>query len=325
MWPLLLQLVAGYRHHRRAAVAALIVVAWPISFAAAMVLTDADGAKRAPRPPAWVIAHAKRTEFSQFPGRDTVKPVAGVDCAKALYQKAGIRDPRRQIDVAELYVPFSWYEPMWLEGHLICDEGQGWKMTDAGETERPVEGGPAGGTVATRHRDVRSGEECGNVMYGPDGADYPEERMFTERALPEQVALAGAARPDAGCARGVANCGPAGSRFPAAGAPTRDRSGVSRGSDIWVRRRAAVLRFGPAALSVRVEDGTHGGDALLPRLGDLFQPRVGRHSRYRASSLAAGPATIERLYSTLAEALSRPRSSARLRVDYPALVDLVLS
>ena len=119
--------------------------------AAAMVLTNAAGAKRAPRPPAWVIAHAKRTEFSQFPGRDTVKPVAGVDCAKALYQKAGIADPRRQIDVAELYVPFSWYEPMWLEGHLICDEGQGWKMTDAGETEMtgdfPVN--PSGGVLSS--------------------------------------------------------------------------------------------------------------------------------------------------------------------------------
>jgi len=119
--------------------------------AAAMVLSDATGAKRAPRPPAWVIAHAKRTEFSQFPGRDTVKPVAGVDCARALYQKAGIRDPRRQIDVAELYVPFSWYEPMWLEGHLICGEGQGWKMTDAGETEMtgafPVN--PSGGVLSS--------------------------------------------------------------------------------------------------------------------------------------------------------------------------------
>jgi acetyl-CoA C-acetyltransferase len=119
--------------------------------AAAMVLTNAAGAKRAPRPPAWVIAHAKRTEFSQFPGRDTVRPMAGVDCAKALYQKAGISDPRRQIDVAELYVPFSWYEPMWLEGHLICDEDQGWKMTDAGETEMggafPVN--PSGGVLSS--------------------------------------------------------------------------------------------------------------------------------------------------------------------------------
>jgi acetyl-CoA C-acetyltransferase len=116
-----------------------------------MVLTNAAGARRAPRPPAWVIAHAKRTEFSQFPGRDTVKPAAGVDCAKALYKKAGITDPRRQIDVAELYVPFSWYEPMWLEGHLICDEGQGWKMTDAGETE--IEGAfpvnPSGGVLSS--------------------------------------------------------------------------------------------------------------------------------------------------------------------------------
>jgi len=103
--------------------------------AAAMVLTNEAGAKKAPRPPAWVVAHAKRTEFTQFPGRDPVKPQAGVDCAKALYKKAGITNPRRQIDCAELYVPFSWYEPMWLEGHLICEEGEGWKMTDSGATE----------------------------------------------------------------------------------------------------------------------------------------------------------------------------------------------
>ncbi|MCH2170107.1 thiolase domain-containing protein [Myxococcota bacterium] len=104
--------------------------------AAAMVLTNEAGARRAPHPPAWVLAHAKRTEFTQFPGRDTVKPAAGVECAKALYRKAGITDPRRQIDCAELYVPFSWYEPMWLEGHLLCEEGEGWKLTDEGVTER---------------------------------------------------------------------------------------------------------------------------------------------------------------------------------------------
>ena len=40
VWPLLLQLVAGYRRHRRAAVALLIVVGWPISFTASVLLTD---------------------------------------------------------------------------------------------------------------------------------------------------------------------------------------------------------------------------------------------------------------------------------------------
>ena len=103
--------------------------------AAAMVLTNAAGATRAPRRPAWVIAHAKRTETIQFPGRDPVKPAAGVECAKALYKKAGITDPRRQIDCAELYVPFSWYEPMWLEGHDIAGPGEGWKMVEGGDTE----------------------------------------------------------------------------------------------------------------------------------------------------------------------------------------------
>ena len=103
--------------------------------AAAVVLASENAARKAPHKPAWVIAHAKRTEFGQFPGRDTVKPQAGVDCAKELYKKAGITNPLKQVDCAELYVPFSWYEPMWLEGHLIAEEGQGWKLTDARETE----------------------------------------------------------------------------------------------------------------------------------------------------------------------------------------------
>jgi acetyl-CoA C-acetyltransferase len=119
--------------------------------AAAMVLASARRAKRAPRTPAWVIAHAKRTEFSQFPGRDTVRPAAGIDCAKELFRKAGITNPRRQLDVAELYVPFSWYEPMWLEGHLLCDENEGWRLTDSGATELggafPVN--PSGGVLSS--------------------------------------------------------------------------------------------------------------------------------------------------------------------------------
>jgi acetyl-CoA C-acetyltransferase len=102
--------------------------------AAAMVMTNAEGAKRSIQKPAWVLSHAKRTEFGVFPGRDPVIPVAGTECAKALYKKAGITDPRRQIDCAELYVPFSWFEPMWLETHLIAAPGEGWKMVESGAT-----------------------------------------------------------------------------------------------------------------------------------------------------------------------------------------------
>src|SRR3989440_8758155 len=82
--------------------------------AAAVVLAGEALRRPSPRPPAWVVAHAKRTEFSSFPGRDPVRPVGGVDCAEALYTKAGITDPLPQIDCAGLELPFSWYEPMWL-------------------------------------------------------------------------------------------------------------------------------------------------------------------------------------------------------------------
>src|SRR5262249_58802551 len=99
--------------------------------AAAVVLASEEVARRGPRPPAWVIAHAKRTEFSSFPGRDTVRPVAGVDCAEALYAKAGITDPVHQIDCAELYVPFSSYAPMWLGGQLDSPGGAGGRLTSA--------------------------------------------------------------------------------------------------------------------------------------------------------------------------------------------------
>ncbi len=105
--------------------------------ACAVVFTDEAGgrdAAKAGRPPAWILGSAVRSEPSQFPGRDPVRPVGAVDCATDLYQQAGITNPRQQIDCAELYVPFSWYEPMWLEAHHIAAEGEGWKMVESGET-----------------------------------------------------------------------------------------------------------------------------------------------------------------------------------------------
>ncbi|MFI5043546.1 MAG: thiolase domain-containing protein [Acidimicrobiales bacterium] len=119
--------------------------------AAAIVLGSEEVAKAAPTKPAWIISHAKRTEFGSFPGRDTVRPQAGVDCSAELYRKAGITDPLRQIDCAEIYVPFSWYEPMWLEGHDIAPIGEGWKLTDSGATALdgsfPVN--PSGGVLSS--------------------------------------------------------------------------------------------------------------------------------------------------------------------------------
>ena len=52
---------------------------------------------------------------------------------------------------AEIYVPFSWFEPMWLENLGFVPEGQGWKLTESGGTEiggeLPVN--PSGGVLSS--------------------------------------------------------------------------------------------------------------------------------------------------------------------------------
>jgi acetyl-CoA C-acetyltransferase len=102
--------------------------------ACAMVLANEKLSEQSPRPPAWVHATEMRSEPTQFSGRDQVMPRASLDNARSLYKKAGIQNPRREIDCAEIYVPFSWFEPMWMEGMLFAEENQGWKMTYEGAT-----------------------------------------------------------------------------------------------------------------------------------------------------------------------------------------------
>jgi acetyl-CoA C-acetyltransferase len=123
--------------------------------ACAVIIGDEDAAlasAAAGRPVAWIRATAMRTEPTMFSGKDPVNPAAGVAAAAELWSKAGITSPIDQIDVAEIYVPFSWYEPMWLENLGFCPEGEGWKLTDAGATA--LDGGDipwncSGGVLST--------------------------------------------------------------------------------------------------------------------------------------------------------------------------------
>ncbi len=119
--------------------------------ACAMVLSDEAGGKRAAKPPAWVKATAVRSEVGFFPGRDPVDPQGGRDCAADVYKRAGITNPRRELDMIECYVPFSWYEPMWMENLGIAEKNEGWKLTDSGATaldgEIPVN--CSGGVLST--------------------------------------------------------------------------------------------------------------------------------------------------------------------------------
>jgi acetyl-CoA C-acetyltransferase len=106
--------------------------------ACAMVLTDEAGGDAAVadgRSVAWVKGTAFRSEPTMFAGRDQVSPVGGSDCARDVYGQAGITNPLEEIDVVEMYVPFSWFEPMWLENLLLVEAGKGWKAVEDGVTQ----------------------------------------------------------------------------------------------------------------------------------------------------------------------------------------------
>jgi acetyl-CoA C-acetyltransferase len=119
--------------------------------ACAMVLTSERVARGAAKPPAWILGTAIRSEPLGMAGRDEVNPRAGSDCAKDVYEQAGITNPRDQIDAIEMYVPFSWYEPMWLENLGFAEKGTGWKLTDEDVTaldgDLPVN--PSGGVLSS--------------------------------------------------------------------------------------------------------------------------------------------------------------------------------
>jgi acetyl-CoA C-acetyltransferase len=119
--------------------------------ACAIVIGDEAAAEASERQVAWIRATSMRTEPTMFAGKDHVNPRAGHEAAAALWQAAGITDPLNQIDAAEIYVPFSWFEPMWLENLGFAAPGQGWKLTESGETRLsgalPVN--PSGGVLCS--------------------------------------------------------------------------------------------------------------------------------------------------------------------------------
>jgi acetyl-CoA C-acetyltransferase len=119
--------------------------------AIALVISNEEEAKRGPRKPAWIKGAASYAEAMWVPGRDQVSPRAGKVCAKHVYDKAGIKDPWKDIQTAEIYVPFSWFEAMWLENLGFAAEGDGWKVVDRGDQKfgRHLPINPSGGVLCT--------------------------------------------------------------------------------------------------------------------------------------------------------------------------------
>ncbi len=121
--------------------------------AVAVIFAEESKAQRLAPRPAWIKAVATAHE-QQYMG-DSPKRLAEMRSLRAAahraYRAAGITNPRRDLDVAEIYEVASFAELAMYENLGFCEKGEGGKLIDAGVTELtgelPVN--PSGGVLST--------------------------------------------------------------------------------------------------------------------------------------------------------------------------------
>ena len=117
---------------------------------AALLLASEDKAKKLTDKPVGFRGFGSSMDKFYLGDRDLLRGQLK-NAARRAYDMAGISDPRREIDVAEVTEPYAFQELIWYEGLGFCDEGQGGKMIDSGATqmdgEIPVN--PSGGALAS--------------------------------------------------------------------------------------------------------------------------------------------------------------------------------
>jgi acetyl-CoA C-acetyltransferase len=119
--------------------------------AVAVVIANEERTKKLGKRPAWIKAVSFCMDNYLLGDRDLAECAALTKAAKKAYETAGISDPRKEIDVAEVYDAFSYQELMWTEGLGFCDRGEGGKLAESGATQKtgdtPVN--PSGGLLAS--------------------------------------------------------------------------------------------------------------------------------------------------------------------------------
>lgn len=118
--------------------------------AAAIIIAGEEIAEKSRKKPVWIrgVGHCAEEYF--LGDRDLANPKALRDAASRAFAMAGMKDPSKELDVAEVYDAFSYMEPLWLEGLGLCETGKGGTMVERGIS---VTGGslpvnPSGGVLS---------------------------------------------------------------------------------------------------------------------------------------------------------------------------------
>ena len=111
----------------------------PSDGAAAVVLCSEEFAKKVTKEPVTVAGCGWNIDSAYWTNRDLYYPQYLENASKMAYKMAGISNPRKEIDLAEVYDPFDYKELHHMEGLQLAKKGEAPKMTTAGITQRDGE------------------------------------------------------------------------------------------------------------------------------------------------------------------------------------------
>jgi len=121
------------------------VLAWPVNRldispasdgAAAIVMACEEKAKKITDKPVWIAGVGWCLDTAYWATRDLYYPRYVEKAARQAYSMAGIKEPDKEIQVAEPYDPFSYKELHHMEGLLLCKKGEAARLLADGVTQR---------------------------------------------------------------------------------------------------------------------------------------------------------------------------------------------
>lgn len=117
--------------------------------AAVIILAREERAREITSRPVWIEGVGFNHDLYYLGHRELARPESLLRAARMAYEQAGIKDPRRETDFAEVYEPFSFTELMLYEGLGLAPEGKGRELIESGavsaEGTYPVN--PSGGAL----------------------------------------------------------------------------------------------------------------------------------------------------------------------------------
>jgi acetyl-CoA C-acetyltransferase len=105
--------------------------AYPVSDGAVgMLLASEARARELTDKPVWITGFANCMDSYFLGDRDLTSNFALKAAAARAYEKAGITDPKKAVDLVEVMDAYAYQQPMWLEGLGFADAGQGGRFIE---------------------------------------------------------------------------------------------------------------------------------------------------------------------------------------------------